>query len=455
MSQTVRSLRVVAARVPARSPSDRADVAIYRPFFIAGMVCVLTVGCLLGATALMGISRQASYTANAWTPYVLAHANSQLFGWVGFFVMGFALQQHAPTEAKKRLFLKLASLSLQLMAVGIALRFVAEPLVRLDRPLWLPVGVFACLLQAAAVGLFLTNTQVTRHRSGEPLSWQSKFVFGSLFWFLLVAVAEPFVFAMSHQADPRASILFVAEWFAPLREAQFLGFASMMIFGVSLTKLGTCFGWKPAHRTLGEIGLVLWVAGLLARIFGWHRTFDAGMAPGTATLYLAGGVLLALGAAAIFASSRLYERPERPARSHKFVCGAYGWLAAAAVLMVLEPLHLAVIGQPFSHAYTGAIRHAVTVGFISQMIVGVSMHVVARMHGMAEERLASLWSVFLLLNVGNAARVALEVTTDYRVEAFGPMGWTGFVELLALGIWAAHVGGPLVRARIRSRAYAC
>lgn len=454
MSQTVRPLRVVAARVPVKSLSDRADVAVYRPFFLAGMACVLTVGCLLGATALMGISRQASYTANAWTPYVLAHANSQLFGWVGFFVMGFALQQHAPTEAKKRLFARLAGLSLWLMATGIGLRFAAEPLVRLDRALWLPVGIAACLLQAVAVVLFLLNTQVTRHRSGSPLTWQAKFVFGSLFWLLAVAMAEPFVFASSHQVDPMSSILFVAEWFAPLREAQFLGFASMMIFGVSLTKLGTCFGWKPAHRTLGEIGFVLWTAGLVARMVGWHQTFAAAMAPGTGTLYHLSGLVLALGAIALFASSRLYERPERPARSHKFVRGAYGWLLIAGVLMTLEPLHLAAIGQPFSHAFTGAIRHAVTVGFISQMIIGVSMHVVARMHGMAEERLAGLWSVFVLLNVGNVARVGLEIATDYRIAAFAPMGWTGFVELLALGIWAVHVGGPLVRSRIRGRAYA-
>ncbi|MCW5942078.1 MAG: hypothetical protein KIS66_07585 [Fimbriimonadaceae bacterium] len=435
--------------------NDRADVSIYRPFFLAGMVCVLTVGCLLGATALLGISRQASYTANAWTPYVLAHANSQLFGWVGFFVLGFALQQHAPTESKKRLFHRLAFLSMQSMAAGIALRFVAEPLVRIDRPLWLPVGVAACLLQALAVVLFLANTQLTRHRSGAPTTWTSKFVFASLFWFLAVALAEPIVFALSHRSDARASILFVAEWFAPLREAQFLGFAAMMIFGVSLTKFGTCFGWKPAHRTLGEIGFVLWTFGLIARMVGWNRTFAAGMSPGSAGLYQAGGVLIALATVALFAASRLYERPDRPARSHKFVRGAYGWLVLAGLLLVLEPLHLAAIGQPFSHAYTGAIRHAVTVGFISQMIVGVSMHVVARMHGLAEERLAGLWSVFVLLNLGNAARVGLETLTDYQVAAFAPMGWTGFVELLALGVWAIHVGGPLVRTRLRRRAYAC
>ncbi|MCW5943432.1 MAG: hypothetical protein KIS66_14465 [Fimbriimonadaceae bacterium] len=455
MSQSLRSLRVVPTRVPSRSPEDRADVSIYRRFFLAGMACVLTVGCLLGATALFGISRQGDYTANAWTPFVLAHANSQLFGWVGFFVMGFALQQHPPTEGKKRLFLKLAGLSLSLMAIGIAVRFVAEPLVRLDRALWLPIGVAACLSQTLAVVLFLANTQITRHRSGEPLRWPSKFVFASLFWFLAVAIAEPAVFAMSHQADPTNSILFVAKWFAPLREAQFLGFAAMMIFGVSLTKLGTCFGWKPAHRTLGEIGLALWTLGLLARIVGWNRYFAAELAPGTGTLYQVGGVLIACAAVSLLASSRLFERPEHAARSHKFVRGAYGWLVAAGVLMVLEPMHLAAIGQPFSHAFTGAIRHAFTVGFISQMIVGVSMHVVARMHGMAEERLAGLWSVFILLNLGNAARVALEILTDYRATAFAPMGWTGFVELVALGIWAAHVGGPLVRTNLRRRAYAC
>ncbi len=196
--------------LPTTQASDRAEISVYRPFFVAGILTVLTAGCLLGAIALYGIAQQGSYTASAWTPYILAHANSQLFGWVGFFIMGFALQQHAPTLARAVLFHRLAYASLGLMGAGIALRFVAEPMTMVDRAVWVPVGVLSGILQLAAVVLFIVNSSVTRHRSGQRLTWPTAFVFSSLFWLVVVSVAEPIVFALSHQASKEDSIVFVA-----------------------------------------------------------------------------------------------------------------------------------------------------------------------------------------------------------------------------------------------------
>jgi len=72
------------------------------------------------------------------------------------------------------------------------------------------------------------------------------------------------------------------------------------------------------------------------------------------------------------------------------------------------------------------------------------MHVVARLNGLAEERLPALWSVFWLLNLGNTGRVVLEVATDYSPAAFAPMGMTGFIELVGLAIWGIHVARPML-----------
>jgi hypothetical protein len=119
----------------------------------------------------------------------------------------------------------------------------------------------------------------------------------------------------------------------------------------------------------------------------------------------------------------------------------------AGILVALEPLHLALIGQPFSHAYTGGIRHAVTVGFISQMIVGVGLHVAHRQASIPDRAQPALWSTFILLNLGNFWRVAFEVATDYTPGAFLPMGFTGFVELTGLAIWAWAMGKALLAAR--------
>lgn len=437
------ALRVLPTQVTPKSASDRASVEIYRPFFLAGIVSVLTVGCMLGAIALFGIGRSATYTSPDWMPYILAHANSQLYGWVGFFVMGFSLQQHAPSLGRKKLFHQLAYASLGLMAVGIALRFVAEPMVRVNRELWVPVGVFSGVLQFAAVGTFIFNTGYTRHRSGAGLSWQSRFVFASLFWLLAVSLAEPFAFANAHQADAVTSVMFVGKWYPALRDAQFLGFVAMMIFGVSLVKLNSCFGACEVDGQLGRAGFSLWTIGLVMRMFGWVYAFDHGFEGSTQVAYFAGGFILAFAALLVVKATGIFAPLSEPMRSHKFVRGAFAWLLISGLMLLLEPIHLQLMHAPFSHAFTGAVRHALTVGFISQMILGFGAHVIARMNDLDEKSLAPLWSVFILLNIGNAGRVALEVATDYTPTVYRVMGITGFIELTALLIWAYHVSKPM------------
>lgn len=431
--------------MPASSsppPDPRVDTEIYRPFFLAGITAVLTAGCLLGAVALFGIAQAGNYLATGWTPYVLAHANSQLYGWVGFFIIGFALQQHAPRQSRARLFHLLARWSLVLMAVGIGLRFAAEPLARVDPPVWIPIGVFSCALQALAVMIFMATIGLTRFRTGEALTWQVALVFSSLFWWLIVAVAEPFVFARSHAPD---GVLFVARWFAPYREAQFFGFVTMMIFGVALVRMSEWFGARPAIPALGFAGFVVWNLGLCSRILGWLIYVDSGFA--RPLVWFVGGVLLAIGAALLIASSRMFGALAGRMRSHKFIRAAFVWLLASGVLLALEPLHLSLTGQPFSHPFTGAVRHAVTVGFISQMIIGVSSHVVAQMNG-STGRANPLWPTFWLLNIGNALRVGLEIATDYSPRAFPWMGFTGFIEFVGIALWAVEVARPMLRRRI-------
>jgi hypothetical protein len=151
-------------------------------------------------------------------------------------------------------------------------------------------------------------------------------------------------------------------------------------------------------------------------------------------LYQFGGIALAVGAIHLAVASGIFGRLESNLPSHKFLRAAYGWLLISGLLMVVEPVHLGWTGQQFSHAYVGGIRHAVTVGFISQMIIGVGTHVAARMN---DARPPVLLLTFVLLNLGNLGRVALEIATDYTPRAFAPMGFTGFIELTGLALWAA------------------
>jgi hypothetical protein len=91
---------------------------------------------------------------------------------------------------------------------------------------------------------------------------------------------------------------------------------------------------------------------------------------------------------------------------------------------------------PFSHAFFGAYRHALTVGFIMMTIVGVSSKVVPTLSGVDVRRAASLWPTFVLLNVGNTMRVSFQIATDFTPHAYTIMGLSGFIEVVGLSLWA-------------------
>jgi hypothetical protein len=95
----------------------------------------------------------------------------------------------------------------------------------------------------------------------------------------------------------------------------------------------------------------------------------------------------------------------------------------------------------FSHAYYGAVRHAITVGFVSLIIVGAAAKVVPTLKGVDVRRLSSLWSPFLLLNIGCTLRVVGQVATDLTTSAFPFAGVSGCMEVRG---WRFGDGGTRI-----------
>jgi hypothetical protein len=129
-------------------------------------------------------------------------------------------------------------------------------------------------------------------------------------------------------------------------------------------------------------------------------------------------------------------------RSLKFIRAAYVWFIVATAMLVFTPLYnfgiyMPITGShvPFSHAFFGAYRHALTVGFIMMMIVGVSSRVVPTLSGIDMRRTRSLWPTFLLLNLGNLTRVSFQIATDFSPAAYKVMGVSGFIEVVGLTLW--------------------
>src|SRR5690606_6681679 len=99
------------------------------------------------------------------------------------------------------------------------------------------------------------------------------------------------------------------------------------------------------------------------------------------------------------------------------------------------PVYQAVSGLPFSHAYYGAIRHAITVGFISLMIMGFAAKVVPTLVGADPGRLGGLWGPFVLVNLGCTLRITTQTLTDWHESAYAIIGPSGTLEVAGLAWW--------------------
>lgn len=430
-----------AARETPAPPAYREDPLdnLYARFFRGAIAVVLTAGATLGAGLLLVYGWRGSFTSLDLLPYVQAHGNAQVYGWVGLFVMGFAYQALPRFRYARLGRPRLAALSFLLMLGGLVLRQTAA----LPWAGAVAAGLAGSVLEALAALLFATVVLKTLAAGRDREPWEA-YVRVATLCFALSALAEPALFGLAALAPSTdALIARVATWNRPHRDLQILGFAGFMILGVGQRILPTAFGFRAVGKTLSRTAFVLLSAGLLTDLSAW-LTFRATGHRGWGMAAWAGSVLYALGATALALGIRGFTGGDG-GRSTKFIRAAFLWLAAASAMMIAEPFHAAALGIRFSHAFHGAIRHAFTVGFISIMILGVSAKVVPILKGMDLRALPGLWAPFVLLNAGNALRVGSQVATDFHPAAFAPMAISGLLEVAALALWGGHLWRLLSR----------
>lgn len=325
------------------------------------------------------------------------------------------------------------------MIVGILTQTIAHLL----SPPSLPLEIVAATIQTCSVMIFAMAIVMTARQAKKPENYD-RFVYAALGWFLLAALANPVIFKLFELPGGREQLLFnLATFNIPYRDVQLLGLAVVMILGVSLRLLPHAYGLREPSRAWQSFlfwgvngsllaGIVLFIAGMAGRnhwllTIHWLTTFVLlAVAIGTPRQYR------------LFGAVPENERD----RGLKFIRAAYVWFILATAMLVFTPIYnfaiyRAVTGShvPFSHAFFGAYRHALTVGFIMMMIVGVSSKVVPTLSGVDVRRANSLWPTFLLLNLGNLTRVSSQIATDFFPSAYSVMGFSGFIEVVGLTLW--------------------
>ena len=439
----------IAADGDALQPSPESSIAdsIYRPFFKAGIAVALSLGAVWGAFLLIRIALYGSFTA-VGVHEVNAHGHAQIFGWVGLFVMGFAYQAFPRFKHTSLAYPRLAMATLVMMLVGIVGRSASQAFLHVV-PWLAEVGIAASLLEVAAIGLFAGIILRTIRGAEKPLAVYDYYIFCALFWFFVQAVYGTVYFAATAKATSAdALVALVATWQGPLRDLQIHGFIMLMILGVSHRIFHPFYGlpaprprvsaWVLAALNLGVLGEV---TGLVLMRLAGHQW---------AGLWYSSVLLIAVSALVLVAGWKLYRPAIDGDRSLKFLRTAYVWLFISLAMLVALPLyqfvllpafaptsHAAQIG--FSHAYYGAIRHAITVGFVSLMIVGVAAKVVPTLGGIDLRTLPAMWLPFVLINTGCAMRVGFQTLTDFSTVAFPAAGVSGLLEVTGLAIWGIHL----------------
>jgi hypothetical protein len=210
------------------------------------------------------------------------------------------------------------------------------------------------------------------------------------------------------------------------------------------------YGLKPPAKDRHRLLFVLMNVTLLLNIGSYLLVYSTHRPVFVIGLQLA-YLLMPVWAVLLSLQVRVFSASARPDRTLKFVRAAYVWLIISAAMMPLFLLYGRVTHQVFAHSYMGAHRHAFTVGFITLMIVGISSKVTPILSGVDSKSLTALWGPFLLLNTGNAARVSLQILTDFiPAVAYPLVGLTGFIEVVGLAWWGAHLWRIMNRSEVRA-----
>jgi hypothetical protein len=420
-AQEAEPSQLPAILIKAREESAQRLMMAYA---LVGLFFMLLPGTFLGAWNLLAISgRRGTAVSPAW---IQAHGHAQIFGWIGTFILGIGFYSIPKMTSGRGQPAERGWAALLLWASGVLLRWSAG----VYQWHWRVLLPLSALLELSAFLIFLKS--VSRHRPAAPRP-----AGGRLPLWILSVLAGTLTFGiglvMNLVAAAYVSIYGTFPAFPGGFESRFLtlllyAFIVPTIWGFNARWLPVFLGLQPANETSLRVALGLSIAGVMLSQAGFFHT---------ASWLLAIAAVLSVGAFRFLAAA---ERPAKTAGVHPsfsgFVRTAYSWLVLAT--------GLGICAAYFDHSngWTGASRHALTVGFISTMVFAIGQRVLPAFAGMrvlfsARLMLGSL----LLLNLGCAARVSSEILAyeGYWPRAWSALPWSAVCEVAAVTTFAANL----------------
>lgn len=371
---------------------ERRKSRLFRLWIATGAFFMVLPGTILGFTNLLFISAHHGL-AGLSPAWIQAHGHSQVFGWIGSFVLGIGFYSQPRTRANSG---ALPPICWGLWAAGLTLHWLAGAYLWWWRII-LPVSG---LLELIAITLFIYAAR--QHKlAGSPAAsrtrakiepWMQAVLTSNAALFLAVVLS----FAMSVRlavegADPALPHGFDQRYLVLLG----WGFLAPLVWGFSARWLPTFLGVGAVRGGLLQIAVAMDVLGVAAGM--------AGKVLAAALPLSAAAVLAAL-------AVRVFAKPERPAKTiglhHSFpifLRVAYAWSILASLLGIW-----AAVGDVHGGIWGGS-RHALTVGFAAMMVMTVGPRILPHFAGVRGIRSRGLmFATLLLLLAGCTLRVGME-----------------------------------------------
>jgi hypothetical protein len=442
LEEAARSGRIEPAPGTPTRP-DPAEENLYRRFLKAALLFTFTGGTALGAWALgvMALRGELGGIARGW---IQVHGHYQLFGWVGLFVVGIAYHilprlTGVPLPSYRR-----ASESFLLLAGGTILRTAQA----LDPSAFRSTTLIAgALMELAGCLIFLwTVRRILRGQAGGLKPYQTYLVLGTG-WLVVSAVlnllhAGHLSLRGAFEIPPYLNI--------PYLTVFLLGFVVFWILGVSLRTLPVFLELRTRPGRAAALALPLTASVAALAVGDGLLLAGAGGAWGRILLG-AGGMGAALALAVYVHALGILIPPAGPGepgidrRYEKFLRLGYAWLLISAAMLGTFSV-LALAGRDLDHAFVGAYRHAITVGFITTLMVGMAARIVPIFRGVPLYSPRLLDATFWLLAVGTGIRVVFQSLSGW----FGPeylraAAVSGVMELAALILFGVNLWKTLDR----------
>ena len=438
-----------------QTQKSQIEDTIYRRFFLGGILLILTAGATWGAWLLWQIGFAGKFTGIS-IHAVNAHGHAQIYGWVGLFIMGFAYQAFPRIWHTTLTAPRLAVAAFTAMCIGLVVRTIGMTFAGAGN--WtVTAAMLGGALEIAAVLVFVAQILTTFRRSEAKVQPYVGYVLSALVWFVAMSFMCVWHTWTTMTAPDQATLLwYVATYQAPLRDLQIHGLALLMILGVSIRMLPALFNVPENSPRTAWAALWILNGSVIAESFIFIAYRWTG-SHALAALLMLPWLGLAVGCAMIALPWKLWKN-HQPAtqithadRSLKFVRAAYVWLAISLVMLLLLPVYQVVSDIKFSHAYYGAIRHAITVGFISMMIMGFAAKVVPTLNGIDPRTLTTLMGPFILVNLGCFLRCSTQTLTDFHPAFFSIVGLSGTLEVAGLTWWGVHLARIMLNGKREQR----